>query len=183
MTSAPQVLPPPEVAGVAEERRFGSLLGHRALSNPLASAAMGLVATVACFVMIYVVAHVAANIDHFSFWYSIVRATGLFFLLTGVGALVYAVKRIFVGARSYWAFSSGFVYRHNKRVQAFAWTEIAALSPVIGTKGDAAGKVTHYNLIPLGGAPISLPLHIENGHDPFMDVIIAELQRHGRPVS
>src|SRR6266545_5017824 len=54
---------------------------------------------------------------------------------------------------------------------------------VIGTRGDTAGKLLRYDLVPMSGSPVPLPIVIEDGRDRFLDHVIAALRQHGRPIN
>jgi hypothetical protein len=175
--------PPAEVEDAARRRGFGSLISCRALPNPVVTAATWLGVSAAGFVLLYVIAAIGADLDPFSFLRSVLHAVafGLFFVaLYGV---VFAIRRLVVGPRSYWVFDNGFIHKQRTTTQALSWAEVQGLAPVIGSKGDTAGKVLEYRLVPATGKPIAVPLAIENGRDPFMDALMAALQRHGKPIS
>jgi hypothetical protein len=172
---------PPEVAQAAQSRGFGPLVGSRALANPWMSLVFGLVASAACFALLTLVSYLGKDSD--GFFYVVARFFALFFCFGGFGALVWAIRAVVMGARSYFAYANGFVYKHNSKVRAIAWPEVASLQSVLGTKGSSAGKLLQYNLQPQDGSKaIPLPIDIKDGRDPFLDQVIAALGRFGRPV-
>ena len=172
---------PPDVAQAAQQRNFGVLLSTRALASPLQRFALWLVIAVVCFGVLVAISSIRPNM--FTVLYSILRFFGLFFCFAGVYALAVAIRALIVGARAYFVFANGFVYRHNGKIQAYAWQEINALQSVVGTRGSAAGKLLHYNLVTTAPKPIMIPVNIVNGRDEFLDHLIAALTRHGKPIT
>jgi hypothetical protein len=172
---------PPEVAQAAQRHDFGPLAASRAMANPWLSFVIGLVVSAACFGLLTLISYLGH--DSNGFVYAIARFFGLIFCFSGVFALVWAIRVVVMGSRSYFAYANGFVYKHNSNVRAIAWPEVASLQSVLGTKGSNAGKLLQYNLQPQDNSkPIPIPLDIKNGRDPFLDQVIAALGRFGRPV-
>jgi len=178
----PLTQPPQDVTQAAQARGFGPLMSKRELTNARNRFLMWLGASVACLVLLIVTANVF-QVSVFSAWYSVVRFVGLFFCFGMVIALVTAIKTLVVGNRSYFVYSEGFVYRHNGKVQAYSWPETTGMQAVLGKRGDAAGKLSHYNLLVQGSEPITIPINIVNGRDEFLDHLMAALARHGRPIT
>ena len=174
---------PADVADVARQRELGSLLSSRALPNPIVNAAVWLGVSVASFLVTYAIAASAEHMDPFGFLYSIVHAAVFAFFLLAVTGFIYTVRHLIIGPRSYWVFEDGFVYKQRRTIRALGWTEVERLSPVIGSKGDSAGKILRYNVVPETGRPIAVPLKIEKDRDTFMDALMGALQRHGKPIS
>jgi hypothetical protein len=172
---------PPDVAQVAHQRGFGHLVSSRALASPMQRFALWLVIAIVCFGLLVAISSIRPNM--FSFAYTVLRFIGLFFCFAGVYAIVVAIRSLVIGSRAYFVYANGFAYRHNRKVQAYAWPEITALQSVVGTRGDAAGKLVHYNLVTPAAPPIMIPVHIVNGRDEFLDHLIAALTRHGRPIT
>jgi hypothetical protein len=177
----PRDAPPPDVDRVAQQRGFGPLLSSRALPHPGKNALGKLAAGVVCFVLLMVFASVIPELSIFSFMYSVARFIGLVFCFAGVFFFVVALRVLVIGARAYYAYANGFVYRHNSRIQAFGWHEATELRPLVTRRGDNAGKVLEYELVGPAG-PIVIPLQIVNGRDEFMDHMIPALGRFGKPV-
>jgi hypothetical protein len=177
---------PPEVSQTAQQRGFGALIDARLMNRPVTTALIYLGAGVACLVLLLVSSWLIGTVFHptsFSFAWSILRIVPLLFCFGMVLAPVYALRILIVGARSYFAYANGFVYRHNRRIQAVAWPEVRELRSVIATRGDAAGKLSHYDLVPLSGSAIPIPINIVNGRDEFLDNVIAALRHYGRPIN
>jgi len=177
---------PPEVAQAAAQRGFGALVNARLMNRPMTTAMVYLGLGVACLVLLLVSSWLIGTVFHptsFSFAWSILRIVPLIFCFGMVLAPVYALRIILLGSRSYFAYTNGFVYRHNRRVQAVAWPEVRELRSVIGTRGDTAGKLLHYDLVPVSGPAIPIPINIVNGRDEFLDHVIAALRHHGRPIA
>jgi hypothetical protein len=172
---------PPEVAQAAQSRGFGPLIGSRALASPWLNLVVGLVVSAACFGLLTLVSYLAHDSD--GIIYLIARFFALCFCFGGFGALIFGIRAAVMGARSYFAYVNGLVYKHNSNVRAIAWPEVASLQSVLGTKGSSAGKLLQYNLQPQDGSKaIPLPIDIKDGRDPFLDQVIAALGRFGRPV-
>jgi hypothetical protein len=165
---------PPDVAQAAHQRGFGQLVSVRALAKPAHRFALWLVIGIVCFGLLIAVSSLRPN--QFTFAYSVLRFIGLFFCFGGVYAIV-------TGSRAYFVFANGFAYKHNSKVQAYAWPEIIALQSIVGTRGATAGKLLHYNLVTQTASPIMIPVSIVNGRDEFLDHLMAALTRHGRPIT
>lgn len=174
---------PPEVVQAAQARNFGHLESARALANPRQAFVLWLVVGIACFVVLWLLANVGSDHSSLSVLWQILHFFGLLFCFAGVFAIVAAIRAIATGARSYFVYENGFVYRHNGNVRTIPWPEVTSLQSVLGTRGSTAGKLTHYNLNVQGGRPIPIPIHIVNGRDEFLDHLIAALGRFGRPVN
>ena len=177
---APTIDVPPEIAQAAHQRGFGPLLSTRALAHPLARFALWLVIAVVSFGLLVTISYFAQGSS--GVLHSVMRFVGLFFCFGGVYAVVVAIRSLVVGARAYFVYTNGFAYKHNGKVQAYAWPEVQALQSVVGTRGDAAGKLLHYNLV-TPASSIIVPVQIVNGRDEFLDHLIAALNRHGRPIT
>ncbi|MFI5915651.1 hypothetical protein [Dactylosporangium sp. NPDC051541] len=174
---------PADVGQAALARGFGPLVSLRQLANARNRFILWLVISIACLGLLIATSALGSRLSIFSGWYSIVRFIGLFFCFGMVGALVTAIRQLVVGNRSYFVFSEGFIYRHNGKVQAYSWPETTGLQSVLGTRGEGAGKLSHYNLLLQGNAPVMIPIDIVDGRDEFLDHLIAALSRHGRPIT
>jgi hypothetical protein len=173
--------PPPNVTAMAHSRQLGPRLASRKLANPLAVFGLSILASAASLGMLILFSWIGQSVD--GVLHAIVRFGGLFFCFAFVGALVYGLATLARGAQSFHVYAGGFVHRRNSKVSAYNWPEVAELRPVIGKRGDTAGKLQSYQLVPRSGSPIGIPLAIENGRDPFMDQLMAVLQQHGIRVS
>ena len=177
---------PPEVTQTAEQRGFGALIDARLMNRPGATAMVYLAIGVGCLVMLLVSSWLITSVFHptsFSFAWSILRIVPLLFCLGMVLAPVYALRIVLMGSRSYFAYANGIVYRRNRAIQAVAWPEVRELRSAVVTRGDAAGKLSHYDLVPLSGPPIPIPINIVNGRDEFLDHVIAAVRHYGRPIN
>jgi hypothetical protein len=174
---------PADVSQAAQARGFGPLMSVRQLANARNRFLLWLVIAAACLGLLIGISYLGSKMSVFDAMYSVVRFIGLFFCFGMVFAIVTAIRTIVVGNRSYFVFGEGFVYRHNGKVQAFSWPEITGMQSVLGKRGDAAGKLSHYNLLAEGGTSIMIPIAIVDGRDEFLDHLMAALNRHGRPIS
>jgi len=100
-----------------------------------------------------------------------------------VFAIVFAIRAFARDAQSYHVFAGGFVHCKNKHSTAYAWNEIAELTPFRQRAGQDRSKLLHYRLVPRGGRPIAIPLVIVEGRDSFMDNLMGMLDHNGVPVS
>jgi hypothetical protein len=185
-TPAPTVQVPPEVEQAAAQRGFGTLLDARQFNRPVVTAVIYLVIGVACLVLLMVSSWLIQKVFHpssFSVAWSILRIVPLLFCFGMVIAPVYALRILVVGSQSYFVYTNGLVYLHRRSVHAVAWPEVSELRSVVGTRGDSAGKLLRYDLVPVGGSPVPLPIVIEDGRDAFLDHVIAALRQHGRPIN
>ena len=178
---APPVEVPTDVTQAAQARGFGPLLSERQLPNARNRFFMWLLIAAGCLGLLILTSTVQPSI--FSWLYQLLHFIALFFCLGMVYAIVIAIRTASLGNRSYFVFTEGFAYRHNSKVQAFSWQEISGLQAVIGKRGDATGKLSHYNLLPQGSRPIMIPINIVDGRDEFLDHLMAALNRHGRPIT
>ncbi len=182
----PTVQIPPEVEQAAAQRGFGPLLGTRLLNRPVVTAMVYLGIGVACFVLLWVSSWLITTVFHpssFSLAWSILRIVPLAFCFGMVIAPVYALRILVTGSRSFFAYTNGLVYVHRRQIQTVAWPEVSELRSVIATRGDNAGKRLHYDLIPVNGSPVSIPIVIADGRDEFLDHVIAALRHQGRPIN
>jgi hypothetical protein len=169
--------PPPAVAALAQSRQFGPCIANRKLMNPLMVGGVSVVVALACLGLLILMSSVFSDVE--GALSPLIRGAALFFCFGFVGALTYGIATLVRGAQSFHVYAGGFVHRRNSKVRAYAWPEVAELRPVVGKRGDAAGKTLSYQLVPRGGAPIGIPLAIENGRDGFMDELMAALRHHG----
>jgi hypothetical protein len=174
---------PMEISQAAQARGLGPLLSERQLANVRNRFLLWLVIALACLGLLIGVSAVGSKMSVFDAMYSVVRFIGLFFCFGMVFAIGTAIRTLVVGNRAYFVYSEGFVYRHNGKVRAFTWPETTGLQSVLGKRGDAAGKLSHYNLLVQGSEPIMIPIRIVNGRDEFLDHLMAALNRHGRPIT
>jgi hypothetical protein len=189
--SAPQTPPttaqvPPEVQQAAAQRGFGAPLGTRLLNRPVVTALVYLGVAVACFVLLLLSSWVLTEVFHpkgFTVLWSILRIIPLAFCFGMVGALVYGLRILVTGSQCYFAYTNGLVYQHRRQIQTVAWQEVTELRSVLATRGDNAGKLLHYNLIPAGGKPIPVPIVVVDGRDEFLDQVIAALRHYGKPIN
>jgi hypothetical protein len=172
--------PPANVAEVAHRHRLGPRLASRYLANPLMLSGFYFVGSMACLGLLVLASTAFEDVE--GVLSPVVRFGALFLCFGFVGALTAAIAILVRGAQSYHIYTGGFVHRRNSRVRALAWPEIAELGPVIRKRGDQAGKVLSYRLVPRQGAPIPVPLVVEDGRDQFMDHLVAALQQAGVPV-
>ncbi|GIH15386.1 DUF6585 family protein [Rugosimonospora africana] len=173
---------PPEVVQAAQAHNFGRMESTRSLANPRQTSVLWLVIGIVCFVVLWLLSEVGSKNSSLSVLWSILHFFGLLFCFAGVFAIVAAIRVLVTGARSYYVYENGFVYRHNGNVRAIAWPEVTSLQSVLGTRGSNSGKLTHYNLNVQGIKPIPIPIQIVNGRDDFLDHLIAALGRFNRPV-
>lgn len=169
--------PPPAVAAAAQSYHFGPRVASRFLANPFVVAGMLFGLSALSLGLLVVVSKFGD--DTGGVLRSLLRVVALFFCFAFVGLLTAAIATLARGAQSYHVYAGGFVHRRNGKVRALAWSEIAELRPVVVTKGDNAGKVQQYQLVPRQGAPVGIPLTIENGRDEYMDRLMAVLRQNG----
>jgi hypothetical protein len=182
----PAVSIPPEVEQAAAQRGFGPLLDSRLFNRPVVTALVYLGIGVGCLLMLMLSSWLIGTVFHptsFSVAWSILRIIPLAFCFGMVIAPVYALRILVTGSQSYYAYTNGLVYLHRRSVQAVAWPEVSELRSVIATRGDNAGKLLRYDLVPVSGSPVPLPLVVVNGRDAFLDHVIAALRHHGRPIN
>jgi hypothetical protein len=172
--------PPANVGGAAQSRGLGPRLASRYLANPVMMAGFYFVGALVCLGLLVLASTVFEDVE--GALSPLVRFGALFLCFGFVGALTAAIAILVRGAQSYHVYAGGFVHRRNSRVRPLGWSEVAELRPVVAKRGDAAGKVQSYQLAPHQGAPVAIPLVIENGRDEFMDRLIAALQQAGVPV-
>jgi hypothetical protein len=172
---------PTDVSQAAQGRGFGPLLSVRQLASVKNRFLLWLLIAAGCLGLLLLTSLYRPSV--YSAMYSVMRFFALVFCFGMVFAIVTAIKALVVGNRSFFVYGEGFVYRHNSKVQAFSWPEVTGLQSVLGKRGDAAGKLSHYNLLPPGGQPIPIPINIVNGRDEFLDHLMAALNRHGRPIT
>jgi hypothetical protein len=182
--------PPADVTYLAQTRGFGTQLASRALANPLAVAGGALlVAAVLLGLMVLVGQGVDAtgigrrSVDTAGAIHAVLHFLALFLCFGMVGALGYGVRALARGRQSFHVFTGGFVHRRNGKCRAYAWPEVAELRPVFVQRGDDAGKLRCYRLVPRDGTAIMIPLVIVGGRDPFMDELMSVLDQNGVPVS
>jgi hypothetical protein len=178
-TSAPAEVPP-EVVQAAQQRGLGYLLSTRYLANPFVVGIGSIAAGAAFFGLLYLISAFAH--DKSGIIYSVMRFFALFACFAMVGSITYGIAALVRGSHAFWVYTEGIVHRHNKRVQAYTWNEVAELRGVVGTKGDNTGKLLHYRLTPQGGKAFNIPLNIVDGRDEFLDHLLAAMKQHGRPV-
>jgi hypothetical protein len=174
------------VEQAAAQRGFGTLLGSRLLNRPVLTAMFYLAIGVACFVLLWLSSWLIMTVFHptsYSLLWSILRIVPLAFCFGMVIAPVYALRILIAGSRSFFAYTNGLVYVQRSKIQTVAWTEVSELRSVIATRGDDAGKRVHYDLVPVNGSPVSIPIVIVDGRDEFLDHVIAALRQHGRPIN
>lgn len=169
--------PHPAVTALAHNRQLGPRLASRKLLNPLMVGGVSLVVALACLGLLILMSTVFPDPE--GALTPLVRGAALFFCFGFVGALTYSIATLVRGAQSFHVYAGGFVHRRNSKVRAYGWPEVAELRPVVGKRGDAAGKVQSYQLVPRSGPPVGIPLAIENGRDEFMDQLMAVLHHHG----
>jgi hypothetical protein len=169
--------PPPGVTAMAHSRQLGPRVASRKLMNPFVVAGVSLVIALGCLGLLIIMSTVFSDVE--GALSPLVRGLALFLCFGFVGALTYGLATLARGAQSFHVYAGGFVHRRNSKVRAYGWAEVAELRPVIGKRGDAAGKVQSYQLVPRSGPPIGIPLAIENGRDEFMDQLMAVLRHHG----
>ena len=174
---------PRAVEETARQLGFGALICKRDPGSPAIGASIWLVGGICLMGVAYGISVMLSHVDPFSLEHSVIRVVGSAFALTGLYLIVTAFVVAIGGARGYFIYANGFVYRHRRSIQAFAWHEAVALRPRLGRKGRSTGKVTYYDLIDPDGKVIHIPLMIENGRDEFMDRLIALMSRHGKPVN
>jgi hypothetical protein len=174
------------VEQVAAQRGFGPLLGTRLFNRPVVTAMVYLAIGVGCFVLLWLSSWLITTVFHptsFSLAWSILRIVPLVFCFGMVIAPVYALRILVTGSRSFFAYTNGLVYVRRRQIQTIAWPEVSELRSVIGTRGESAGKRLHYDLIPINGSPVSIPIVIVDGQDEFLDHVIGALRHHGRPIN
>lgn len=176
-TPAGEEPPPPPVTALAQSRGFGPLVASRKLANPLVVSGLSLVAALVCLGLLILMSSLFPDVE--GALTPLIRGAALFLCFGFVIMLTYAIATLVRGAQSFHIYGGGFVHRRNGKVHAYAWPEIAELRPVVGKRGDAAGKVQSYQLVPRSGPVVAIPLAIENGRDPFMDQLMAALHHHG----
>jgi hypothetical protein len=182
----PTVQVPPEVQQAAAQHGFGPLLGTRLLNRPVITALVYLAVGVACFLLLMLSSWVLTSVFHpksFSLLWSILRIIPLAFCFGMVIAPVYALRILVTGSQSFFAYANGLVYLHRRRIQTVAWQEVNELRSVIATRGDNAGKLLHYSLIPASGSPVPLPIVVVDGRDEFLDHVIAALRHYRKPIN
>jgi hypothetical protein len=172
--------PRPDVAAAAHSRQLGPHLATRRLLNPLVAGGLGLLAAVASLGLLVLVSFLASDID--GPVRSLLRFIALFCCFTFVAALAWGIAALVRGNRTFHVYAGGFIYRHNGNIRVITWPEVADLRPVIAKRGEASGKIQHYQLTLHDGKHISVPLAIVDGRDHFMDQLMAVLQYGGIPV-
>jgi hypothetical protein len=173
--------PPVDVSQLAQTRGFGPRVASRALASPLVTGGLGLVAAAACVGLLMLFG--ALHPPRTGLLYPVMRFIALFLCFSLVGALVFSIRAFVRGAQAFHVYAGGFIHRRNGKARAFGWPEVGELRPVYGKRGDTAGKLLHYQLVPRTGAPVAIPLHLVDGRDAFMDQFMAVLDRNGIPVS
>jgi hypothetical protein len=173
--------PPAQVTALAHQHQLGPRLASRRLANPVLVATISLVAAAASLGLLILLSSIGSDIDG-GVLRSVVRFAALFLCFGFVGLLAYGIAALARGAQSFHVYAGGFIHRRNSKLRAFAWPEIVELRPVVGKRGDTAGKIQHYRLTPRAGKPIAIPLDIQGGRDEFMDHLMAALRHHGVPV-
>jgi hypothetical protein len=184
--STPVAEVPPDAAQAAAARGFGALLGARINNRPMVTALVYFVLSAVCLVMLLVTSWLIGEVFHpasGSLVWSVLRIVPLAFCFGFVILPVYAIKALVAGSRSLFAYPNGLVYKHNKEIQAVAWPEVTELKSVVGTRGEQAGKLLYYNLVPAAGKPIPLPINVVDGKDEFLDHVIEGLRRYQRPIN
>jgi hypothetical protein len=177
-TSAEQ--PPPDVAAAAQHRQLGQHLATRRLMNALVAGGLGLLASVGSLGLLILVSFLASDID--GPVRALLRFIALFFCFAFVGALAWGIAALVRGNRSFHVYAGGFIYRHNGKIRVISWPEVTDLRQVIAKRGEASGKIQHYQLTLHDGKHIAIPLAIVDGRDYFMDQLMAVLHHSGIPV-
>ncbi|GAA1796571.1 hypothetical protein GCM10009682_17910 [Luedemannella flava] len=175
-----QPLPAPVVDAV-HARGLGTLVSTRFTANPITTALLSFGAAAACFGLMYLVAAIGEDAD--GVLYAVLRFFALFGCFGMVAALAFGISALVRGAQTFYIFTNGVVHRRNSRATGYTWAELSELRSVIGTKGDNAGKLLHYQLVPTTGRPFAIPMLVVDGRDEFMDNLIAAMNYHGRPVN
>lgn len=181
--SEPQPAIPPAVTDLVRSRGLGDLVSTRFTANPVMVAVVSFVVAVVCVGLMFGVSAIGENTD--GFLRSVLRLFALVGCFGMVASLAYGIRALVAGAQTFYIYTNGVVHRRNSRARAFTWDELAELRSVIGTKGDDAGKLLHYQLVPRtgAGAPMAIPLLLVDGRDEFVDNLIAAMRYHGRPVN
>src|SRR5262249_3902213 len=110
------------------------------------------------------------------------RLVGLMFLAVGAIAVVFAIRALITGARSYFIYTNGFLYLHNGRAAAFRWSEVRGLKMARGARAAAtAGGLRSYELDLTCGRPVGVPMRSVDGRDPFMDQLVTIVRQKGKP--
>jgi hypothetical protein len=174
--------PPANVGAAAQSRGLGPRLASRYLPSPFAMAGLYFIGALVCLGLLILASTLFDEPDGRGAVTAVLRFGALFACFGFVGALTAAIAILVRGAQSYHVYAGGFAHRRNSRVRALGWPEVSELRPIVNKRGDAAGKVQSYQLVPHQGAPVAIPLVIENGRDEFMDRLIAALQQAGVPV-
>jgi hypothetical protein len=172
--------PPANVGTAAQARGLGPRLASRYLASPIMMAGLYFIGALVCLGLLVLASTVFEEPE--GALRAVLRFVALFACFGFVGALTAAIAILVRGAQSYHVYAGGFVHRRNNKVRVFGWPEVGELRPFVGKRGDQAGKVLSYQLVPQQGAPVPIPLVIENGRDEFMDRLIAALQQAGVPV-
>lgn len=172
---------PPAVLDVVRARGLGNLVSTRYTPNPITTAVLSFLAAAACLGLLFGASAIGHDAD--GLLYAVMRFFGLFGCFGMVAALAFGISALVRGAQTFYIFTNGVVHRRNNRATGYAWTELSELRSVIGTKGDSAGKLLHYQLVPTAGRPIAIPMLVVDGRDEFMDNLIAAMNYHGRPVT
>lgn len=146
---------PPAVAQAANGRGFGELLNGRK-NLPLTSALIGFGAFVAGILVLFGLSALSAADD--SGWARVfLRPIGLGICVAGVGGLAYAIRVLVTGPVHAYLYRGGLVASHRTTLTVLAWPEIAAMTPRLGTRGNAKGKVLGYDVRARTGTSALIP--------------------------
>jgi len=182
MTDDPELTAPPLVLQAAQEHALGTLVAVRKDTNPFVAAAVALVVGGLCYGLIELLTRNTEDLNLPRAAEKAIGFFGLFVCVFIVGAVIFAAVSLIRGSRSYYVWSDGFLFLHNKKARALHWPEITELRGNRYTSGDKAGKIMDYSLVPADGKEIRVPLEVDDDRDPFIDALIARLTEQGRPV-
>ncbi|GLY13644.1 hypothetical protein LWF15_01070 [Kineosporia rhizophila] len=175
---------PDDVQQAARDHNLGPLTDVRKLTRPMVVAAGYLAAAVGAGLLFLLLSWIATSTDDF-----LPRSLGkllalgaLCLLVFGIGFLIAALVALLRGERSFYLWDGGFVYRHNSRVRAYTWEDIAQVTVQRIEAGENAGQIYRYQVVPGSGQPINVPVELTDGHDPFNESLAEAARAAGRPV-
>lgn len=173
---------PPPVTEIAARNGFGALLASRNDVPVGRTLGIGCGGSIACLVVLSVVASVADHVvSPLSWGYSVVHAVSFGLFIAALWLGVYGLRAAILGPRVYYLYPGGVVRRLRSGVAAIAWPDGLRLIPVYGKKEDA-GKVLGYRLQARDGTEFVITVSLVNGRDPFVDRIIEQVRRNGGTV-
>jgi hypothetical protein len=180
-TTAPRREPPADVLAAAHDNQLGPYVTSRFLANPWAMSFIYFIVALVCLGIMLGVGQIGEGSE--GVLYTILRIFALVGCFGFVGALTTSIAVLVKGFQSWHLFAGGLVHRRNGKVTAVSWPQIAEVRPLVTKRGDNAGKVQNYQVVPRAGTPIAIPLVIADGRDEFLDALFATVRQHGVPVS